>query len=42
MYQFISISLFFYSIFEKDFENFEQKSDQEGEKTHILVKSAGL
>ena len=32
----------FHSVFEKDIEKFEYKSDQEGEKTHILVKTAGL
>ena len=32
----------FHSVFEKDIEKFKHKSDQEGEKTHILVKTAGL
>ena len=41
------INLFFFffvvhSVFGTDIENFEHKSDQEGEKTHILVKTAGL
>ena len=43
----VSIYLFiyfvFHSIFEKDIEKFEYKSDQEGENlTHILVKTTGL
>ena len=32
----------FNSVFEKNIEKFEYRSDQDGEKTHILVKTAGL
>ena len=36
------IYFIFHSVFEKDIEKFEYKSDQEGEKTHILEKTTGL
>ena len=36
------IYFIFHSVFEKDIGKIECKSDQEGEKTHILVKAAGL
>ena len=32
----------FHSVFENDIENVEYKSDQEGEKKHISVKTACL
>ena len=32
----------FHLVFEKDIEKFEYKIDEEGEKTHILVKTACL
>ena len=32
----------FHSVFEKDIEKCKYKCDQEGEKTHILVKTVGL
>ena len=38
----VSIYFVFHSVFEKDIEKFEYKSDQEGEKTHILVETTGL
>ena len=39
MYQYILISLFLFSlVLQKGFLKFEYKSDQEAEKTHILVK----